>query len=619
MNHQMPQKLPWNEDETLILLDALLQVLSGTLSRKDAVDFVSQKLRAYAIHHGTAIDAVFRNQNGIRLQMSIMECAYTNGERGLKQHEVPKLFQNVVSLYKNDRGTYETRLAAAKDRIDSANPVQTYLKERKNENCPQTVRIPSDNRDASVPEAKPSSQFSAELLSHAEAILSSNFTNGMRKNAAIAQKKFRKAYLDLTGRELPESVDMDVLASAAGVAYDGKFYAVSERDRQEIRKLISTAVDNGNRVIFYEEFYRRHLDFMTRASIFSSDMLSAVLRQILPNMWYNRTFFAPTDDDTLEQDIVNCFGDASMRTYDEIKVRLVYADLSQIRQVCSYSNKFVWVKDETYALTDRIQLSQADIGQSLDTISQDIERQGFSVFRRISVSESTEWNPDMPEAAIQEALYLKHLAPLYAKNRSIITPLGVSLTAPMIMMEHCKGLRETTLSELQAYEEELTDKSTCSLYAACETMIRVDRDHFVSLDAIDFNIRAIDDALSLYVQGKVIPLASVKSFTSFPEVDGHPWNLFLLDSFCRHKSLQFHTMGGPAKSRPVGAIFPVQMRFDSYNDLLARAAAESGLALCGDIIAEFLTQNAYTLRRIEISRIISKAQEIRLQEDIADV
>lgn len=119
-----------------------------------------------------------------------------------------------------------------------------------------------------------------------------------------------------------------------------------------------------------------------------------------------------------------------MRTYDEIKVRLVYADLSQIRQVCSYSNKFVWVKDETYALTDRIQLSQADIDQSLDTISQDIERQGFSVFRRISVSESTEWNPDMPEAAIQEALYLKHLAPLYAKNRSIITPLGVSLTAP---------------------------------------------------------------------------------------------------------------------------------------------------------------------------------------------
>lgn len=615
----MPQKLLWNEDETLILLDALLQVLSGTLSRKDAVDSVSQKLRAYAIHHGTAIDAVFRNQNGIRLQMSIMECAYTNGNRGLKQHEVPKLFQNVVSLYKNDRDTYETRLAAAKARIGSVNPVQTYLKERKNENCPQTVRISSDNRDAPVPVAKPSSQFSAELLSHAEVILSSSFANGMRKNAAIAQKKFRKAYLDLTGRELPESVDIDVLASAAGVAYDGKFYAVSETDRQEMRKLISTAAGNGNRVIFYEEFYRRHLDFMARAGIFSSDMLSAVLRQILPEMWYNRTFFTLTDGDTLEQNIVNCFGDASMRTYDEIKVRLVYADLSQIRQICSYSNKFVWVKDETYALTDRIQLSQADIDQSLGTISQDIERQGFSVFQRISVSESMEWNPDMPEAAIQKALYLKHLAPLYAKNRSIITPLGVSLTAPMIMMEHCKGLRETTLSELQAYEEELTDRSTYSLYAACETMIRVDRDHFVSLDAIDFNIRTIDDALSLYVQGKVIPLASVKSFTSFPEVDGHPWNLFLLDSFCRHKSLQFHTMGGPAKSRPVGAIFPVQMRFDSYNDLLARTVAESGLALCGDIVAEFLTQNAYTLRRIETGRIISKAQEIRLQEDIADV
>ncbi len=347
-------------------------------------------------------------------------------------------------------------------------------------------------------------------------------------------------------------------------------------------------------------------------------MLGVILRQSLPDMRYSRAFFAPTDDDSLEQDIVNCFGEASTRTYEEIKARLVYADLSQIRQVCSYNNKFVWVKDETYALTDRIRLSQADIDQSLDTISQDIERQGFSVFQRICVSESMEWNPDMSESAVQEALYVKHLTPLYAKNRSIITPPGVSLTAPMIMMEHCKGLQEATLSELQVYEEELTDKSTYSLYAACETMIRVDQDHFVSLDAIDFNIHAVDAALSLYVQGKVVPLASVKSFTSFPEVNGHPWNLFLLDSFCRHKSLKFCTMGGPAKSRPVGAIFPIQMRFDSYNDLLAQVAAESGLALHADIVAQFFTQNAYTLRRIGTGEIISKAQEIRLQEDIAD-
>lgn len=78
-------------------------------------------------------------------------------------------------------------------------------------------------------------------------------------------------------------------------------------------------------------------------------------------------------------------------------------------------------------------------------------------------------------------------------------------------------------------------------------------------------------------------------------------------------------MGGPAKSRPVGAVFPIQMRFDSYSDLLAQAAAESGLELRAESVAEFFTRNAYTLRRIATGNIISKAQEIRLQEDIADV
>lgn len=610
----MPQKFLWDEDEALILFDALLQVLSGTLSRKDAVASVSQKLRTHAIRNGTAIDTVFRNQNGIHWQMSIMECAYTDGERGLKQHKVSKIFQNVVSLYKNDRDTYEKRLMAVKAKIDLAPPVQ-----RDAEVYPPIPQLPSGNRPPSVPTADPPSQFHADVLSTAEAILSSTFVNGMRKNAAIAKRKFRKAYWDLTGEDLPESVDIDELAAAVGFEYADKFYAVSETNKQKIRDLISSAVRVGNRVIFYEELYQRHLDLMTKAGIFSSEMLSVVLRKILPNMQYGRTALSPTDGDTLEQDIVNCFGEAAMRTYGEIKERLLYADSSQIRQVCSYSSKLVWARNETYALTDRIRFSQSDIDNSLDIISRDIERQGFSVFHRISVSESMEWNPDVPETAVREALYIKHLSPLYAKNYSIITRPGISLTASMIMIEYCKSLCKTTLSELQAYEEELLDKSTYSLCAAYEMMIRVDQDHFVSPDAIDFNIHAIDAALSLYVQGKIIPLGSIKSFTSFPEVDGYPWNLFLLDSFCRHKSLRFRTMGGPAKSRPVGAVFPIQMRFDSYHDLLAQAVAESGLSLHADIVAEFLTQNAYTLRRIETGEIISKAQKIRLQEGIADV
>ena len=165
----------------------------------------------------------------------------------------------------------------------------------------------------------------------------------------------------------------------------------------------------------------------------------------------------------------------------------------------------------------------------------------------------------------------------------------------------------------------MTDRSLYGLSAADDTMIRVDKERFVSFDAIEFDVHAVDEALSLFVQGKIVPLGSVRSFTSFPEVDGYTWNLFLLDSFCKHKSLRFRTMGGPAKSRPVGAIFPIQMQFDSYDALLAEVAATSGLDLYTDDVGGFFTKNAYTLRRIETSGIVSRAQEIRIQEGIANV
>ena len=51
----MPQKILWDEDEALILLDALLQVLSGALSRKNAAALVSRELRTRAIYEGHAM------------------------------------------------------------------------------------------------------------------------------------------------------------------------------------------------------------------------------------------------------------------------------------------------------------------------------------------------------------------------------------------------------------------------------------------------------------------------------------------------------------------------------------------------------------------------------------
>lgn len=594
----------WDIYEAIILLDGYLESFQKKEPKRRIVKRISVELREMAVNRGVEIDDIYRNENGISYQIQSMESAY----EGRKVY-VPatKLFVETVDLYRNDREKYLELLKEAKSMIAAKLNNKDSIK-------------PKDDAqdDAQQPEILPP-RFTEELLEAAETIVSSYFVNGMRKGAAIARKKFRNAYMELTGEKLSEAVDIDELVSAIGFEYANKFYAVSEANKQRICELITVAVDTGNRVMFYEEVYQQNLDFMTEAGIFSAELLKVVLKRIFPDMRYKRTCFSPEDSDTLEQDIIACYGNELMRTYGEIKECLPYADLYQIRSVCSRNSKFVWAKEETYALTDKIRVSQADVDISLNTVSQDIEHQNFSIFSRISVSESTELNPYVPEAAVREALYIKYLAPIYERKRSIITLPGASFSIPAVMTEHCKGLQEVMLSELQAYEEELSDKSLYSLSVAYDTMIRVDRERFVRPDAIHFDVHAIDVSLSLFVQDRIVPLGSVKSFTSFPEVDGYTWNLFLLDSFCRHKSMRFRTMGGPAKSKAVGAIFPIYMQFDSYNALLAQVAANSDLKLHADDVGAFFTKYAYTLRRIDTSGIVARAQEIRIQEDRSDV
>ena len=109
-------RILWNKFEAAILLDKLIDVLEGKISRKFAVEYVSKTLRKYAIKRGLVIDDKYRNSNGINLQMCVIEYIYTDGKSGI--NEKTKLFQEIVDLYKNDRGNYEEILNEAKKLMD---------------------------------------------------------------------------------------------------------------------------------------------------------------------------------------------------------------------------------------------------------------------------------------------------------------------------------------------------------------------------------------------------------------------------------------------------------------------------------------------------------------------
>ena len=77
LDRQMRKRqAPWNKYEAVILLQGVLDVQSGKLSRMDAIKEVSARLRKMALNSGIEIDDTYRNVNGISFQMCSMESAY---------------------------------------------------------------------------------------------------------------------------------------------------------------------------------------------------------------------------------------------------------------------------------------------------------------------------------------------------------------------------------------------------------------------------------------------------------------------------------------------------------------------------------------------------------------
>ncbi len=95
----MAIRIPWDKFEAALLLDYCIKVENGEISKTEAVTTVSQILRSRAIRKGYEIDDVFRNENGISMQISSMRNCYLGKEQGLT---ISKLFYETVSLRNNN-------------------------------------------------------------------------------------------------------------------------------------------------------------------------------------------------------------------------------------------------------------------------------------------------------------------------------------------------------------------------------------------------------------------------------------------------------------------------------------------------------------------------------------
>lgn len=77
----MAIRIEWDEFEIALLIEACEEVLRKGKPKSEVVKTVSSNLRKRAISKNIAIDDVFRNENGLALQMQKMAYLLTHGEK----------------------------------------------------------------------------------------------------------------------------------------------------------------------------------------------------------------------------------------------------------------------------------------------------------------------------------------------------------------------------------------------------------------------------------------------------------------------------------------------------------------------------------------------------------
>ena len=119
----MAIRVPWNENEAVLLIEACQKCDDGVISKKEAIKGLSKALRNQAIQNGIEIDNVFRNENGIAMQFSIMNSLIYHKKSSL--HGYSKLFKIMAELYNNDRLAFDIILMEAKDMAENKESIQS--------------------------------------------------------------------------------------------------------------------------------------------------------------------------------------------------------------------------------------------------------------------------------------------------------------------------------------------------------------------------------------------------------------------------------------------------------------------------------------------------------------
>lgn len=333
----------------------------------------------------------------------------------------------------------------------------------------------------------------------------------------------------------------------------------------------------------------------------SAEMVKEILFKRCPNFYYGQNIITPgekkTEHEAVVSEIHRVSGTQDVIWVTDLCEQLPYVPSDKIAWSLSVSDDFVWINEGKYFVMEYLIINDEEISAIQDYVSCECSKKGYASITDLPFGSIPEQNYELSITALYSAVYIAVLKQQYQLNGKILTRDESGIDIVALLKNYCQANTSCTVAEVMNKAIELVglQNRQNSFVALYDTMIRVDKEHFVSDAQIHFDVDQIDCVLQGIIGNRFASIKSITTFALFPPC-GHSWNHYLLESFCYRFSKKYQLRVLNYNDKNAGIIAAKSTNI-SYTDMLCEAAAKADVPLTPEAVGQYFFENGLTAKR----------------------
>lgn len=457
-------------------------------------------------------------------------------------------------------------------------------------------------------------------------VLMQRFRNGMMFDS-IDFDIFRETYEMLFEEQLSfDDAALEACLRHCGILYKDRLFPVDgiidPETREKLYEYINGCFASGKTVLYYKAIFTDLAsELATCYTLADEEMLRAYIEFTAEKgKYYFTAKYLSTEKNVVvdhNAEVADYLLSAGKpMTIEAVASALSHIPQDQVRNTIYFDKRFLRNSKGEFFHKDIFEVSDDELAAIADIINRYIDENEYAIWTDV-------WNEiqeSMP-VFLENNLYLSWLGVRNALvpyffgrfnfNSSVISAPEKHYEMKDIFQLYAKHHPTFSADDIYALSKELD--TGIYFEALAEVSVRISHDLFVSANQIDFDIEAIDQAISSFMAKDYICIREIDSFLSFPNV-GYQWNEYLLESYVLSFSRKFTLVNnGMALHNVAGMIVKRGSPYTEFVDACAAILADSDVELKKDAALNYLAdQNLITKRRYKnIELVLQKASQIR--------